>query len=55
MQTAETIIAINKDANVPISDIANFGRVGDVFTIVWKLIGSIGARSNWLPFTTELR
>jgi electron transfer flavoprotein alpha subunit len=46
MQTAKTIIAINKDADVPIFDVADFGLGGDVFTVVPKLIGAIEARSN---------
>jgi electron transfer flavoprotein alpha subunit len=46
MQTAKTIVAINKDADAPIFDIADFGIVGDVFTVVPQLIESIRARAR---------
>ena len=34
MQSAETVVAINRDENAPIFDIATYGIVGDLFEVV---------------------
>jgi electron transfer flavoprotein alpha subunit len=44
MQTADTIIAINKDADAPIFQLADLGAVGDLFQIVPALTQEIRRR-----------
>jgi electron transfer flavoprotein alpha subunit len=46
MQTAKTIIAINKDEDAPIFDVADFGVVGDLFEVMPQLVDEIQARRN---------
>jgi electron transfer flavoprotein alpha subunit len=42
MQTAETIIAINKDPDAPIFQLADLGVVGDVHQVVPQVLAALG-------------
>jgi electron transfer flavoprotein alpha subunit len=44
MQTSKTIVAINKDAEAPIFEIADFGVVGDLFQVAPQLTDEITKR-----------
>jgi electron transfer flavoprotein alpha subunit len=44
MQTSKTIIAVNKDPEAPIFELADFGVVGDLFKVVPQLLDEISKR-----------
>jgi electron transfer flavoprotein alpha subunit len=46
MQTSKTIMVINKDAEAPIFELADFGVVGDLFQVVPQLTEEIAKRAQ---------
>ncbi len=44
MQTSKTILAINKDPEAPIFELADFGVIGDLFKVVPQLVEEIEKR-----------
>ena len=46
MQTSKTIIAVNKDEEAPIFEIADYGVIGDLFKVAPQLTDAIKARKG---------
>jgi electron transfer flavoprotein alpha subunit len=46
MQTSKTIIAVNKDEEAPIFEIADYGIVGDLFNVAPQLTAAVKARKG---------
>jgi len=46
MQTSKTIVAVNKDSEAPIFELADFGVVGDLFSVVPQLTDEIAKRKG---------
>lgn len=46
MQTSKHIVAINSEESAPIFDVADFGIIGDLFTVVPQLAEAIEARRS---------
>jgi electron transfer flavoprotein alpha subunit len=44
MQTSKTIIAVNKDPEAPIFELADYGVIGDLFQVVPQLLDDIAKR-----------
>lgn len=46
MQTSKVVVVVNKDAEAPIFELADFGVVGDLFEVVPQLTTEIEKRAN---------
>jgi len=46
MQTAKTIVAVNKDPEAPIFELADFGVVGDLFSVAAQLADEVNKRKG---------
>ncbi len=46
MQSADVIVAVNKDPDAPIFDVATYGLVGDLFDVIPRLTKKIEERSS---------
>ena len=44
MQTSKNIVAVNKDAEAPIFELADYGVVGDLFNVLPQATEAINAR-----------
>jgi electron transfer flavoprotein alpha subunit len=46
MQTSKVIVAVNKDAESPVFEIADFGIIGDVFDVLPQAAAEIKKRKG---------
>ena len=46
MQTSKVVVVVNKDAEAPLFELADFGVVGDLFEVVPQLTDEIDSRSD---------